>query len=277
MSTDPRRWLLQGAGIGAFRYLCTARSGERGEDEAFERHTLALVLRGSFACLCEGQRHELLPGSVLIGRPGRAYRCVHDHGRGADECLAFRFDAGLAEELGGLWRASVLPPLPPLAALPALAGAGVALDELALMLAARAQTMLAPSRAGGVAERPRQRLLRAQQWIEAQSARAELRLADAAREAAMSPHHFLRAFVRTFDLTPHQYLIRCRVARAAGLLAKDAGTVTEAALRAGFNDLSNFSRCFRRSTGFSPRAFRRLARGAQQRVAQDLPRLQRPG
>jgi AraC family transcriptional regulator len=273
MSADPRHFLLQDASVSAFRYVCRARPGDAGEDEVFSQHTLALVQRGSFACLCENGRHELLPGSLFIGRPGRGYRCLHDHGHGADECLAFRFEPGLAEELGPLWQACVLPPLPQLAALPALVERGVALDELGLYLAQRAQALLAPPRSRDGSEHLRARLLRAAQWIEAQSGCGSLRLADAARQASLSPHHFLRAFVRAFGLTPHQYLLRCRVAHAACLLASDAASVTELALQAGFNDLSNFSRCFRRSVGLSPRAFRRLTHSQQRRMAQDLPRL----
>ncbi|MFL5313363.1 MAG: helix-turn-helix domain-containing protein [Myxococcales bacterium] len=44
--------------------------------------------------------------------------------------------------------------------------------------------------------------------------------------------------------------------RAARLLLTTALPVTEVALEAGFGDLSNFIRTFRRAAGRSPRAFR---------------------
>jgi AraC-like DNA-binding protein len=73
-------------------------------------------------------------------------------------------------------------------------------------------------------------------------------------------------------VTPHQYLLRLRLARAAKLLAEEDISVTDVALEAGFADLSNFVRTFRRAAGVSPSRFRRTARGErkilQERMAQ---------
>lgn len=68
-------------------------------------------------------------------------------------------------------------------------------------------------------------------------------------------------FTRVFGLTPHQYLIRCRLRHAAQLLAEDSMTVTDVALEIGFGDLSNFVRTFGQAAGVSPLRFRRLAKG----------------
>jgi len=62
-------------------------------------------------------------------------------------------------------------------------------------------------------------------------------------------------------VTPHQYLVRARLRRAARLLAADARPITDVAFDAGFGDLSNFVRSFRRAAGVSPRRFRQAARG----------------
>jgi AraC-like DNA-binding protein len=62
-------------------------------------------------------------------------------------------------------------------------------------------------------------------------------------------------------VTPHQYLVRARLRRAARLLAEDDRDVTEVAYDVGFNDLSNFVRTFHRAAGVSPLKFRQASRG----------------
>jgi AraC-like DNA-binding protein len=62
-------------------------------------------------------------------------------------------------------------------------------------------------------------------------------------------------------VTPHQYLVRARLRRAARLLADDTRSITDVAFDVGFADLSNFVRTFHRAAGVSPRAFRRAAKG----------------
>ena len=62
-------------------------------------------------------------------------------------------------------------------------------------------------------------------------------------------------------VTPHQYLVRARLRRAAGLLADEERSITDIALEVGFADLSNFVRTFHRAAGVSPTGFRRAARG----------------
>src|SRR2546430_15821845 len=73
--------------------------------------------------------------------------------------------------------------------------------------------------------------------------------------------HFLRLFARVIGVTPHQYLVRTRLRRAARLLAERDRPITDVAFEVGFGDLSNFVRTFHRAAGMSPRRFR-PARGA---------------
>ena len=97
-------------------------------------------------------------------------------------------------------------------------------------------------------------------WIDA-NAHEPIDLESAAREFGLSSFHFLRLFTRVLGVTPHQYLIRSRLRRAARLLADDARSITEIALDVGFADLSNFVRTFHRAAACSPRSFRQAARG----------------
>ena len=72
----------------------------------------------------------------------------------------------------------------------------------------------------------------------------------------MSPYHFLRTFRQVVGLTPHQFLLRTRLQRAAVRLRASDEPVSAIAFEAGFNDLSTFNRRFRRVTGLTPSAYR---------------------
>jgi AraC family transcriptional regulator len=89
-----------------------------------------------------------------------------------------------------------------------------------------------------------------------------------ADQVGLSAFHFLRVFSRVIGVTPHQYLLRSRLAHAARLLAQDHRTVTDIAFDVGFADLSNFVRTFGRAAGISPNGFRNL-RLADRKILQD--------
>jgi AraC-like DNA-binding protein len=115
--------------------------------------------------------------------------------------------------------------------------------------------------------RDRRRAVEAALWIEAH-AHEPIALEGAAREAGLSAFHFLRLFRDVLGVTPHQYLVRSRLRRAARLLAEDERSVTDVAFDVGFGDLSNFVRTFHRAAGVSPRRFRRAA-GGDRKIFQD--------
>ena len=86
---------------------------------------------------------------------------------------------------------------------------------------------------------------------------ARLTLGKLAREAALSPYHFLRTFESLTGVTPHQYVLRLRLRQAAMRLIVESGRVLDIALDTGFGDVSNFNRAFRAEFGESPRAYRK--------------------
>jgi AraC family transcriptional regulator len=86
-------------------------------------------------------------------------------------------------------------------------------------------------------------------------------LARLAEEGRLSPYHFLRTFQTVLGLTPHQYVLRMRLRRAAARLVQEGTSVLEIALDCGFGDVSNFNRSFRAEFGRSPRAFRKNGAG----------------
>ncbi len=81
-------------------------------------------------------------------------------------------------------------------------------------------------------------------------------LQEASRAACLSPFHFHRSFTQVFGETPHAYLTRHRLERAAHLLKQSNLSVTNICLETGFESLGSFSSLFSRRFGSSPRKFR---------------------
>ena len=79
----------------------------------------------------------------------------------------------------------------------------------------------------------------------------------------MSQYHFLRVFHAVAGVTPHQYLLRTRLRRAAVALAASEEPIAGIAFAHGFGDLSTFVTTFGRVFGRSPRAYRQTAQGGR--------------
>jgi AraC-like DNA-binding protein len=235
------------------------------------------VRKGSFGYRYRGEAFELVAGSILVGRAGDEYLCTHDHVCG-DECLSFQFGPALVEAIGdkaAIWRIGFVPPLPELMVLGELAQAAaegrsdIGLDEVAMLFAARFVETVTGRKRRAPAQRPadRRRAVAAALWIEAH-AHEPIDLEGAANEVGLSAFHFLRLFRDVLGVTPHQYLLRSRLRRAARLLTDNDRSITDVAFDVGFGDLSNFVRTFHRAAGVSPRGFRRAA-GGDRKIFQD--------
>jgi AraC-like DNA-binding protein len=103
-----------------------------------------------------------------------------------------------------------------------------------------------------------------------------LSIAEVAREAAMSPFHFIRRFESVFGTTPHQFRIQSRLERAKHLLALSDYSVTDVCMEVGFGSLGSFSALFPRRFGTPPSAYRRQVRSLIA-VPGELPRELAPG
>jgi AraC-like DNA-binding protein len=108
------------------------------------------------------------------------------------------------------------------------------------------------------AEERNRRMLRARDAMDRGFARP-LDVPALARIAHVSEAHFIREFRATFAETPHRYLQRRRVERAAFLLRETDRSVSEICLDVGFASLGTFSRTFRAILGESPTAYRQRA------------------
>lgn len=76
--------------------------------------------------------------------------------------------------------------------------------------------------------------------------------------AAFSKYHFHRQFTATFGLSVHRYVQLARMKRASYRLAyRDALSVTDIAMDAGYDAPDAFARAFRQRFGQSPSSFRK--------------------
>ena len=78
------------------------------------------------------------------------------------------------------------------------------------------------------------------------------------RIAAFSKFHFHRQFTATFELSVHRYVQLARMKRASDRLAdRNAHSVTDIAMDAGYDAPDAFARAFRQRLGQSPSSFRK--------------------
>lgn len=248
--------------------VCTAGPDDRAFEEAHPQHCIAIVCSGSFRYRSTQGSAVLAPGSLLLGNRRACFECGHEHAAG-DRCLAFQFEPawleGVVAAVPGVRQAGFarahLPPLPALAGLVAEAeiatGEPERLEEIALRLAGAVTSVLSGEKPGieAPSARDQRRITRSLRHIEAHCEEA-LSLDELARQAAMSPYHFLRTFRALVGMTPHQYVLRTRLHRAALLLRRTDQPVAGIAFDCGFGDLSTFNRRFRRVMGASPSAYR---------------------
>jgi AraC family transcriptional regulator len=266
------RVLARGDGWTVSDVVCQSGPDDRPFEERHSNFSIAVVAAGTFEYRSAAGRALMTPGSLMLGSAGQSFECRHEHAVG-DRCVAFWYapayferlaaDAGAREARFGAMRVPPLRALSPLVAraCAALDGSlGVSWEELGVRLAAHA-VQLSGGLAPAANAAPPGAVARVSQAVRRIEREPEdgLSLATLARAARLSPYHFLRTFERITGVTPHQYVLRARLRRAATRLATEPGKVLDLALESGFGDLSNFNRAFRAEFGMSPRAYRRHA------------------
>jgi AraC family transcriptional regulator len=84
----------------------------------------------------------------------------------------------------------------------------------------------------------------------------DLKLADLAALIGMSPCYFAWLFKQTTGVSPHQFIIQCRLERSQQLLKHSEEPIAEIAVHCGFSSQSHLTRLFRKHFNTTPKAYR---------------------
>jgi AraC family transcriptional regulator len=90
--------------------------------------------------------------------------------------------------------------------------------------------------------------------------RENLSLDEVARTAGVHPAHLARSFRCHFRCSAGEYVRRLRVEHACRELCRRDTPLAAVALEAGFGDQSHLTVVFKRHTGLTPAAYRKLYR-----------------
>ncbi len=103
-------------------------------------------------------------------------------------------------------------------------------------------------------------IVKAQQFL-AGNRTCPISVADLAAQACLEPRTFLRRFSKATGMKPMEYQQQIRISRAREMLELTRLGVEEIAGKAGYEDLKNFRRVFKRIVGLSPSDYRRRFSG----------------
>jgi AraC family transcriptional regulator len=273
-----------GAGVTSTRTLLAEGQGWRVSDVEFraaseaarfeERHegiVIAAVTQGSFGYRSSRGRVTLMPGALLLGNAGDTFECSYEQPLG-DRCISFSYTVECFERVVGAAAGGggFAFPIHRLALTPAVVALTAAIEtecrhvdagrfeEFALRLAGDVVSALNGAPQGTVrpSARDEKRILEALHLIES-GYTEPLSVVSLSGAVQMSPYHFLRVFRAVAGVTPHQYLVRTRLRRAAVALATTDLPIAAIAFAHGFGDLSTFVATFRRVFRLAPRDYRR--------------------
>ena len=249
-----------------------------------ERHThedahFILVTRGTYLSTALGAPAVCDPPALIYNPPGTTHRdrFLSDWGRFVTISVT---DATLREAREVLPlpdHALFLGPAAVAAAcrIPGMAwdpdGAGaLAIESLCLGLLDDTARNAGPSR-----PRPPRWLGQARELLHDQCSE-DLSVASIAAALGVHPVHLTRAFRVHFRITPGDYLRRCRLEKAAGLLAGSSAPLSDVALACGFCDQSHLTRAFRRAYRTTPGAYRRAKPARRRHDARSVQDAGRP-
>lgn len=91
-------------------------------------------------------------------------------------------------------------------------------------------------------------------WIDANYTE-QITLSDLSKVSGMNEKYLCRFFKEYTAHTPIDYINSLRIESACHELISNGHSITEAALESGFNDLSYFSKLFKKYKGYSPRQY----------------------
>ncbi len=244
------------------------------EEERFHLPTLIFTSSGTWEIRSPAGRDRVDPSVVVLGGAGRPYRATHEERIPSDRTMFLELsepDEGSAfGRTAGELFAEVFS-RQAVALTREVARLQVALadhdpDHVFGTLRTDVLSMeLLIELAGAPRERAtrvvradtRERVVRAREYLD-EHLSDDIDLRTLAREVALSPFHLARSFRQEVGESPHRYLVRRRLDRAAELLVSTPMTVTQVCDRVGFGSPAHFSQSFRRRFGVPPSVYRTL-------------------
>lgn len=262
---------------GSFATLATYRHDPAAphrdpDEEAFDATTVMLTEGGTWTLETAIGRTDVDPSVVVVGTEGRAFRASHGDERPTDLTTFVEFrasDSSFGQELAPLVeRLRSIQAVPRTREIARVAGAlerataavhpALRLDVLTIeLLLAIGDADLRTARPSSVRADILDRVLLARDYLDAH-AHEDVRLADLARHAALSPFYLARVFRQVVGTSPHAYLLQRRLDLAAAMLRRGDRSVTQVAFDVGFSSPSHFAKRFRERFGVPPNRFRRL-------------------
>jgi len=236
-------------------------------EEISENYSLIFVQRGGFRLSHRREEMRFSAGDLFVLTPGLPHRYSHVNANPNDVCVSLKFEPETGEELFGDDRKN-LRRLPRsnrsrylhsrVCNLVNTRETGFAeetlIDSIRMLLtnSAGSEHLYKSTQLHWYAAR----IDLVRELMETHSAEPHS-LASLARVAGMSRLHFAHVFRELMGISAYAYLLRRRL-QAAGELLKNGASVTEACFAVGFNNLSHFTRSFRRHFGAPPSRFTEL-------------------
>ena len=236
------------------------------KEEVSLQYSINMMERGSFSIRDRARLMHVTAEQLFLTIPGRIHAYVHDEHDHAptDVCVAVCFTDAARDDVAGL--VDTLRDRPPV--VPVTNRTAYVRNRLIARLAANVDDPLAQDVTAielleaALEIRETHRYRPAQlDWYARRIDAARRRLDDdfasdhtlsaLSRDAGMSAFHFARVFRELTGTPPHRYLLRRRLAAAAGHL-REGRSVTDTCFAAGFHSLSHFIHAFRRQFGVSP-------------------------
>lgn len=262
----------------SFRFL--HRTVERLGYHPHHHHLYEVIChRDGSGAVFVGERIAAFSGpcAFLVGPDlPHTYQWDPQVGQRLHECLVLQITPSLVDTLVGIPEGRGFAPLVRLARGGAAVTGAAALRLWDLLirfpqtaplhriaLVAEALAQLAEGDPRPLSAPPRRRattpMARVQGWIQTHLD-DDIRLENLGRVAGMHPRSVARAFRRETGSSVVDYVHLLRVGRACDLLADERREVVDCCFAAGFGNLAHFNRVFRRITGHTPSAYRRLLR-----------------
>lgn len=239
---------------------------------AHEEYSLGVTLQGRQDFFCQKAFHKSASGNVMIFNP----EDVHDGHSGGEQDLKYKMLYVHPDEFSPLFKSlgyqenRILRLDQPLFDNPNLRNQILRLStliqqsnyskiELEAGLLQVAQSLIATSGKLDLGVQNTKRidklLLRAKDYILA-NLQYDISIDNIAEVATMSKFHFIRQFRLQFGITPHQYVLSCRVNLARKLI-EVGRPLNQTAFDAGFADDSHLNRHFKRIYGVTPKRFQK--------------------